>query len=388
MSKIWWVTDDQLNPIQLSAIEYAGKGRGFVLKGPPGSGKTNVLMLSLAAIKERHFVNSKGIVFTGSLRRFIESGLDLYGLEQGDVITLKRLAGDILREHGDQGLLKNELPFQSLQKIWRERFKSYLEGVSHCLYDSLIVDESQDFDESEVRMLYAASRYTVFAIDTNQSVYIRSDAKHPVIALREREGLQEFTLNIHYRVGYTICKFVDLLMEGRAGYFAMQGSSQYTEALRPSLVELEQKNSAEDEFEVIINRARNQSAVYPGETIGIVFPKRDQVASFEEYCERNAKDVLDLARLGRHEFGANVFIGSMHESKGLEFAVIHIGGLETLSKFQTQRTLMFTAVTRARYACYITSSGKVPDYVSSAYRRLKGIPDVAVKSLFRKGQPK
>ena len=65
-------------------------------------------------------------------------------------------------------------------------------------------------------------------------------------------------------------------------------------------------------------------------------------------------------------------IGTMHEAKGLEFAVVHLAGQEKLSVFATQRTLLFTSVTRSRFACYITASGKVPQYLTSAYNRLDG----------------
>lgn len=383
MSKIWWVKQDQLNDTQLEVVANAGKGRGFILTGPPGSGKTNLLMLVCAAMKTRGFDNAKVIVFTSALRKFISAGLETYKLEEDAVETLSKAARTITREHGDK--LPVGASFSDLQTAWRKCFSAYTTPPRnvHRVYDALLIDESQDFNKEEVDVMFSSSGYTTFSIDVNQSTYERSDAIHPVLSLQKEKELPIHVLTIHYRVGRRICRFVDLLMDGRQGYKNMEENSMYKESERPSLVEYENFNGRPDfEYEKIIGRAKNQLTVYPSERIGVLFPKNDQLVAFRKHCESNYPDFLDNENIDEDRLRAQLFIGTMHESKGLEFAVVHIAGQEKLSVFATQKTLLFTAVTRARYACYITASEKVPTYLTSAYNRLDGPKAVVSSSLF------
>lgn len=383
MSKIWWVKQDQLNDSQLEVIAIAGKGRGFVLTGPPGSGKTNLLMLVCAAMKTRGFDNAKVIVFTTALREFISAGLATYKLDADVVETLSKAARSIAREHGDK--LPVDVNFLTLQTAWRNCFTSYTAPQSRVqrIYDALLIDESQDFNREEVAVMFGSSGYTVFSIDINQSTYERTDAKHPVLSLQEESNLPLHSLTVHYRVGRRICRFADLLMEGRLGYQNMEENSMYKEKDRPSLIDYENYNGQPElEYEKIVGRSTNQLAVYPTERIGILFPKNDQVAAFRKYCELNHPGYFENESFDAEGLRAQLFIGTMHEAKGLEFAVVHIAGQEKLSVFATQKTLLFTAVTRARYACYITASGKVPLYLTSAYHRLDGPKGISSSSLF------
>lgn len=384
MSKLWWVKKDQLDEAQLEVIEYAGKGRGFVVVGPPGAGKTNLLMIAAATMKTRGFDNSKVVVFTGTLRDFISRGLETYKLNEESVGTLTQVARNIVRDHGDR-LPPTGTSFSELQRAWRERFGEYIRRGTYTqrVYDSLLIDETQDFNAEEVNVLFSGSGYTVFAIDTHQTIYERTDEEHPLFALQRAEMLPVFKLPGHYRVGRRICRFVDLVMEGRAGYASMEDGSMYSEEERQSLVSYENMDGDTNaEFDKIIGRVTNQLAVYPGERIGVLFPKRDQVDAFREYCSQQTVGFLDNEEADNAGLRAELFIGTMHEAKGLEFAVVHLAGQEKLSVFATQRSLLFTSVTRARYACYITASGKVPAYLTSAYNRLDGPQPTDFGSIF------
>lgn len=373
MSKLWWVKKNQLDEAQLEIVDEAGKGRGFVLVGPPGSGKTNLLMLATAAMKDRGFDNTKVVVFTGALRDFITRGLETYKLEEDAVGTLTQVARTISREHGDP--VPSGGSFLETQAAWRNNFLNYVAAETNTdrVFDALLMDESQDFNAAEVDVLFSCTGYAAFSIDTNQSIYERSDAEHPVFALQRANALPLYELTCHYRAGRRICRFADLVMEGKKGYSSIEENSMYKEEERQSLVNYENSNGdQQDEFEKIIGRVNNQLTVYPGERIGILFPKNDQIQIFKEYCAAKHPLFLNNEEIDDAGIRAEVMIGTMHEAKGLEFAVVHLAGQEKLSVFATQRTLLFTSVTRSRFACYITASGKVPQYLTSAYNRLDG----------------
>lgn len=373
MSKVWWVKRDQLDAAQLEVIDYAGKGRGFVVLGPPGAGKTNLLMLAAATMKTRGYDNSKVVVFTGTLRDFIARGLSTYKLDDDAVTSLTQVAWTITRDHGDR--LPSGGNFQDLQSAWRSHFSDYIKAGTEeqRVFDSLLIDETQDFNFAEVNVLFSCTAYAAFAIDTQQSIYERNDAEHPLFAIQRKHDLPVFKLEGHYRVGRRICRFADLVMEGRRGYQSMEEGSMYSEDERQSLVDYENSEGDTDaEFEKIVARVMNQLTVYPGERLGVLLPKRDQVSAFRKHCTSEHPGFLDYEEADPAGLRAELFVGTMHEAKGLEFAVVHIAGLEKLAVFATQRSLLFTSVTRARYACYITASAKVPEYLTSAYKRLDG----------------
>lgn len=62
-----------------------------------------------------------------------------------------------------------------------------------------------------------------------------------------------------------------------------------------------------------------------------------------------------------------IIICTLHAAKGLEFRALHIAGFEFIKKFQKQRNMAFTAVTRVKTSLSVYHAGDLPGYFEQAH---------------------
>src|SRR5580704_18416853 len=120
MNETWWVTEDQLDDDQKKIIALKLKGSHIII-GPPGSGKTNLLLLRAKYMSLAGNPNIQVIVFTRTLQEFISLGGIEYQLPEGTVKTLIRWERDFLYQHGI--LTKFEGTFDETRLFMIEQMK-------------------------------------------------------------------------------------------------------------------------------------------------------------------------------------------------------------------------------------------------------------------------
>lgn len=74
MDSTWWTSADQLDEDQRALIEIPADSGHIVVTGPPGCGKTNVLLLRASYLHRAGHRNCTLLVFTRALREFIVAG--------------------------------------------------------------------------------------------------------------------------------------------------------------------------------------------------------------------------------------------------------------------------------------------------------------------------
>lgn len=74
MKSSWWRKKNELSPEQIDFLNLPFKGR-YSLIGPPGSGKTNLLLLRAQLIAGSGDKNILIITYANSLCDFIRSGI-------------------------------------------------------------------------------------------------------------------------------------------------------------------------------------------------------------------------------------------------------------------------------------------------------------------------
>jgi superfamily I DNA/RNA helicase len=148
----------------------------------------------------------------------------------------------------------------------------------------------------------------------------------------------------------------------------------YREKEVPSSVVPVECPSFKDQIQAITDRLNDQFSLYPGELIGVLFPKREQVAEFVAHAQR----VLALNNFAR------LRIETLHAAKGWEFRAVHIGGCEVLPRMGAiQKRLIYTGILRGKTSVTIYFSGRLPGYLSAALAVLDAPkPDPTMESLF------
>src|SRR5687767_2162771 len=95
----WWLGESELKDEQKDVIEIAPT-TSFLLLGPPGSGKTNILLLRANYLHLSNMPNLAVIVFTKTLQKFIAMGADRYDFPVGKVVTSRKWQQDLLSRYG------------------------------------------------------------------------------------------------------------------------------------------------------------------------------------------------------------------------------------------------------------------------------------------------
>ncbi len=106
MQETWWVRPNQLDPEQQQAIGLPSAGN-YLVTGPPGSGKSNLLLLRATQSHLAGRSNFAIVVFTKSLKGFLSHGHE-YDFPLERLTTYHAWAFRLLREnHLSAGLPKD-----------------------------------------------------------------------------------------------------------------------------------------------------------------------------------------------------------------------------------------------------------------------------------------
>ena len=86
MGDTWWIGEDQLDDEQKDVIGLP-LDSSFLITGPPGCGKTNLLLLRANYLTLAGLPNIAIVVFTRSLQEFIASGGHQYAFPASKIMT-------------------------------------------------------------------------------------------------------------------------------------------------------------------------------------------------------------------------------------------------------------------------------------------------------------
>jgi hypothetical protein len=93
----WWRELRDLDEAQRDVIALPPEG-SFLVNGPPGSGKTNLLLLRANYLTNSEHANLAIIVFTRTLQEFIRAGGSLYDFDPDNVLTSRQFFDRLLAE--------------------------------------------------------------------------------------------------------------------------------------------------------------------------------------------------------------------------------------------------------------------------------------------------
>lgn len=382
MNDEWWKNENGLGVEQRTMMNL-GLSENHLILGPPGCGKTNLLMLRAKYLALSGRSNVLVVVFGRVLKEFLLRGCDKYGIEPSKVTTSIKWLYDILREFGVPQPHSNR-PFSEIRTELIEKARAaVLKHSGAPLYDAVLVDEAQDFSEDEIDVFCQIGK-SIFAVgDSNQAIYSASTG------LAKLESVcRVHRLTAHYRNGLQICRFADAIASSFRDHVPLVNSYQYPELKMESSVVFQKCGSFDEQMKHLVGSLVRQRAAYPRELIGVVCPLVSDVEKVFEHLQRTELGtslVLQTHDSGYVDFNGEgaICLSTIHGTKGLEFRAVHCLGLESLYKFSFQRRLMFTLATRAKTALTIYSVGELPGYINSALDSLQPRHAPTIKDLFK-----
>lgn len=375
MSGTWWVGRNELDDDQRKVIALSPDQPVFVT-GPPGSGKTNLLLLRANYLHLSGKRNINVVVFTRSLREFIARGADRYDFPSDKVVTCRQWQMDFLRQYGKT--VRSTGNFETDRAAFCEAVTSLVEELNVSnLFDSLLLDEAQDYSPEEIRLFARLTPRLFCVADERQKIY---DGNDPLETIRQVAG-NPHALRFHYRNGVKICRVADEVAQKWHGYQPLVETCNYDEKANESTVDCNRCASVAEQAALIVPRLRTQRLAFPDELIGVLCPTVDSMNIVWNTIQRSehADAAFLLHGKGAEQFPADkpVVVSTFHAAKGLEFRTLHLAACDELKTgfFQSNRRVTFTAVTRAKTSLSVYHCQDLYGYFDAALQSVMPPPE-------------
>ncbi|HEY2391387.1 MAG TPA: AAA family ATPase [Candidatus Angelobacter sp.] len=378
---LWWARREQLDDHQLKLIEDLPLRENCLVLGPPGSGKTNVLLRRAQFVRGQDMPNVMVLTFTRPLTEFVKTGCYDGRKEifpRSSVNTIEGWIRNLYAAHGEELPDRtNDLP------EWKRRLatgalpfrtRNYIPA-----YDVLFVDEAQDLLTEEVDLIKQWGDVLFFVGDDRQKIFDYADGLRAIRQVVTPE--QEFVLPFHYRVAPEICHMADRILTPKSGV-GLEESSQY-DGPRPPEIDIQKRLlTREKQLERAAAKLKDQARVYgdliqQGDRLGVIVARTQDRDAVFEYFENDA-DLAGKSKIMRSrgedddsydpsfDVDSPISILTVAGCKGLEFRAVHWLFCEQLSNYHT-REHYYTVVTRAKSSLNIYYTTALPDILARAY---------------------
>jgi superfamily I DNA/RNA helicase len=380
---LWWARREQLDRDQLDLIENLPLRQNFLVLGPPGSGKTNVLLRRAQFVRGQEMPNVMVVTFTRALTEFVKTGCyDAEGREifpRSCVSTIESWIRGLYEQHDI------ELPEDPGDLIaWKRQLAAGARGFFAQSrlprYDALFVDEAQDLLPEEVSLMAQWGETLFFVGDDRQRIYGATGGLAAARALISQGN--ERVLPFHYRLAPEICRVADRILTPHNGG-SLEATCHY-DGPRPGRVDIIGPHSKEGQLDLCGATLKNQIRVYSGliqqgDRLGVIVARkedRDRVYDyFEDDAELSGKSKIIRARGSEDDEGdydpafepdKPICILTVQGCKGLEFRALHWLFCEDNSFYHSVEHY-YTVVTRAKTSIEIYFTRRLPQEIARAY---------------------
>lgn len=383
MEATWWTKPEHLDKAQKEILSL-DKDDDHIVCGPPGSGKTNLLLLRAAYLFRANRRNFKIITYGRILREFLATGTAHYPFSPDRISTFSSWVGSLARDAGTPIVYGKD---EDANRINRVKMLEKIANKSDFrLYDCLLVDECQDYSPEELSLICKLATTTFFAGDDRQEIYGKRGGLDYIIEKIE----SVYKLTAHYRNGHAIYRVADSIYNESGSATGLEANSQYDEALFPSTVSVNGPLSVQQQVDLAADEISNQLIAYASGYIGILCPRKVDVDTVEKLL--GTSTIADQVHTERFSSGYSplpqdkrVLLMTMHGAKGLEFRAAHLLCTDQIRRFGDQKArLAYTVVTRAKTYLGLYYESAMPGFLDKAATcgSTEVVSDPELKDLF------
>ena len=383
---LWWTQREQLDDIQLEIIEDLPLRGNFLVLGPPGSGKTNILVRRAQFVKSQSMPKVLILTFTRSLVEFMKTGCkDTQGktiFPESCITTIESWIRELYRQHNKQFPDLNSEEFNVRKQTLALEAVEFKENTHLPDYDALFIDEAQDLLSEEVELIKRWSPVLFFVGDSRQKIFEQVEG---LDAVRQIDSLKEHILSFHYRLAPEICQVADRILISQ-GKNSLQQTAHYN-GPKPGEVNIYGPLTEETQINQAIQKLKDQVRVYAdfikaGDRLAIIVAKTENREKVFTYLEQDpilkGQSKIIRAKEGADDdydpsFSDNrpICILTVQGCKGLEFRSVHWLFCEDLKHHHTNE-VYYTVVTRAKTSLDIYYTNSLPQILAQAHTQTDG----------------
>jgi superfamily I DNA/RNA helicase len=335
----------------------------YLILGPPGSGKSNLLLIRAEYLIRTGKPNLFVLMFNEPLHDFVVRGGAHYDVPAGKIRKMLSWEINLLREND---VAVDDFPENDLDEKRKALARKVLDllDANRTLekhLESLLVDEVQDCLSEEIEVFRRCAKHVCFAGDNRQRIF----SPHSVIDAIQKQ-IKPIELKTHYRIGHQICKVADVVGKA-AGFGPIEETCNYTGP--QSKVHFNRCADDEEQVRRIIESLKVQLTAYPDELLGVAAPRKRDRDFLRARLEASplAPFLLPHRKSGSDDSKQQIYVAHLTEIKGLEFRTIHLALMQHLHKLgANQKRIAYTAITRAKTTVSIYFTDTIPGYLEQA----------------------
>lgn len=380
---LWWAKKNQLDDHQVRYIEELGIESDNLILGPPGSGKTNILLRRAQFLRLQGRPNVVVLTFSRPLTEFLRTGCqteDGKELFPPNLILTFETWQRQLHKMANAPLPGGTADIVSYRRALAESTLGIVQSKGLAHLNTILVDECQDLLTEEVALMREFGNNLYFVGDDRQKIYDQASGLAAVRALSSAPS--EHNLPFHYRLAPEICEVADRILIP-SGVKSLSETQHY-EGPRPGRVSVTGPLSRAEQLDRCALTLRDQIRVYgdrirQGDRLGVIVPRKtDREAVFEaleKVPELRGKSQVMRARTGDADDrnfnpavnnDCPVLILTAQGAKGLELRAVQWLFSEDLESYYTPE-IYYTVVTRAKTSLDIYYMKKIPNLIEQAH---------------------
>lgn len=319
----WYINESELDDYQVQIVR-RNLESSFIVKGCAGSGKTVLALWRAKEIAELGEDDYLVIVFTKALKQFIEDGIRTIGVDESRVMYFWQ---------------------------WKNR-------ANQRTADYIIIDEVQDFDEEEIKMLQAAAKkHCIFFGDSAQQIYRGLENKGPLLTMEQIQiatNIPMENLVINHRLKKKVARIAERVS---ISHDPLEQRCSKEGASKPHLVHCDSLDDQLDYTQAVI-----QAQGYVD--VAILFPTNRDIEYAYSYFKQTGLDVERKANMSMDlNFStSNPKLLTYHSAKGLQFEAVFLPNCTASS--DGDRNPLYVALTRTYRDLFILHSGSLSPFLA------------------------